>query len=473
MAQERREDSTTDLSDERLMELAFTDFKCSAAIQKANATEGILLTDENSDSFLPDLLQVINAKKGEKYDGIGAAATKALSSQLDPILAAKAIQTGIKAKSIMKGVAALRAVKDTKTLINFMNIPGKETKHYDIVSEIVGDAAGMVLSAKLPAEELQHREAQKKAHPGKKGEKARIEHPGAYKVAYTQVLASMLGIVKITCKSTPTTTEPTFQIMELLKDSDANIDAEVRTRLKRAVETIKKIDQKLNPRPPSLETTVAEVAATARPASISGKPATPSEPANLATLKQKLATINIAIRSLEAQKQDATGLQARRIGAYIKAKKGLEEKISATAIQKIGREFLGRKKLKEQHEQEKTAVAPETNKTPAASNIQIMINKLLSILGFTQPQEPGQKAETAPGKQTMFAKFVANVKSMFGLESSKSSPAEEIIYKGHPKNSQSIEPSETTAPTQASAERPMERQHDKTQDNTNTRTPGM
>tara|TARA_B110000459_G_C16506553_1_gene445922 strand:- start:607 stop:861 length:255 start_codon:yes stop_codon:yes gene_type:complete len=82
MAQERREDSRSDLSDERMIELAFTNFECAKAMIKANGEE----------SFIPCLFEAVTLDKSGDHSDIGIALRSVLDKQFTPIIQSEDFQ---------------------------------------------------------------------------------------------------------------------------------------------------------------------------------------------------------------------------------------------------------------------------------------------------------------------------------------------------------------------------------------------
>lgn len=419
---------TTNLSDQEILKIALS-YEGAKAMQLANEKAGI--QEKDSESFIPDLLTVMQANGNIPNSHIGLNIQGLLTPHLDPEfkgLKGKAIAIKLKSMSKAHNLPSLTKVSSTDTLVNFVK---EGDEQYKAALDVVNLATGTLLDKRLPKDIKAARNKDKK-----KDEDKRAKLPGAHRDAYEKVLHSMLSIIKMTEKPSETETAgPTYQIKALLKNG--KIPEEESQRLARAINILEMINKGLDPEKASEETNIAKDTSThstpeaqqiqeaqiatpedsspiaeaspphtARPTSIQvastdiHKEVIP----NVASLNQDLAAKDKEIESLIeqanlAQKELQTKRSARVIPLIrsqdkkdkdiknaeenvAKIKKSLSSKMEekqtlesnmhkgATALQRLGRGFIARQKIKAQQEE-------KNEKSPAAKG---MFAKLLAAI---------------------------------------------------------------------------------------------
>ncbi len=324
MAQEGREHPAIDLSDERIIELALGDFECAAKMIKANGSE----------SFLPDLLEVVKANKANNYDGIGIAIRTALGNQLNPMLQQKDVIEQIKKLRVLGKVSQAKSTDDlidftisnrfAKRLVQTFASRAASTLHDIRETRHFYQADLFTLKNKLSLpNELQETERQNTIYKIEAVEhfldnKHAMHTPGGPSAkTHTEAAEAIVSLGMITCKpaeEAKTERQPTFEIMKLL--SNEKFSPELKKRLTVAMQIITEQDRALAPPEPAVaskeatppEPAVAK-AAPPEPAAAS-KEATPPKPAvaaedasEKAELQSKLIETNTKIVSLKSQKE--------------------------------------------------------------------------------------------------------------------------------------------------------------------------
>lgn len=268
MAQEGREHHAIDLSDERIIELALGDFECAAKMIKENGSE----------SFLPDLLEVVKANKANSYDGIGIAIRTALGNQLNPMLQQKDVIEQIKNLWMLGKVSQ---AKSTDDLIDFTisNLFAKRLvqKFASIAASTLHDvretrnfhqADLFTLKNKLSLlKESQLDESQETERQNTIDKIEAVEYflankhlmhtPGDPSAeTHTEAAKAIVSLGMITCKLSEepkTERKPTFEIKELLSNvSNKKFSPELKTRLTKAMRIITARDLALAPPKPEV-----------------------------------------------------------------------------------------------------------------------------------------------------------------------------------------------------------------------------